>query len=80
MCLLNGLFAEIKAEGSCEAWCVSSVLQTAVFTLGARVCLRVPLCAQQHSLSKEVARPLNPTYTQRRKTQTDAQQTRSLFD
>lgn len=59
---------------------MSSVLQIAVFTLGARVCLRVPLCVQQHSLSKEVARPLNPTYTQGRKTQTDAQQTRSLFD
>lgn len=78
--MLNGLFAEIKAEGLWEARCVSSVLQIAVFTQGARVCLGAPLCVQQHSLSKEVARPLNPTYTQRRKTQTAAQQTRRLFD
>lgn len=45
-----------------------------------RVCLRVPLCVQQHSPCKEPAWPLNSKYTQCRRNQTEAEQTRPLFE
>lgn len=76
----RSLFAEIKEEGFYKASSTSSVLQIAIFTQCVWVCLRVPLCVQQHSQSKEPAWPLNPKYTQRRRNQTDAEQTRPLFE
>lgn len=76
----RSLFAEIKEEGLCKASSTSSGLQIAVFTQSVWMRLRVPLCVQQHSPSKEPAWPLNPKYTPRRRNQTDAEQTRPLFE